>query len=135
MTDLHDPEGVQCLVSINGVSNPSSLAGSYDRDGIGFAYWELYMGDQYKISDDVRTAMTPLDRTSEFTAAMLLMHGREDTVVPVSQSRAMNRKLEGGSNFRYAEIEGDDHFLSSTGSRVQVLTETLSFLETHHPAD
>ncbi|NQY39661.1 MAG: S9 family peptidase [Henriciella sp.] len=135
MTDLHDPQGVQCLVSINGVSNPSSLVGSYDRDGIGFAYWEQYMGDQYKLSDDARTAMTPLDRSGEFTAAMLLMHGREDTVVPVSQSRAMNRKLESQSNFRYAEIDGDDHFLSSTDSRLQVLTETLSFLEMHHPVD
>lgn len=135
MTDLLDPERVQCLVSINGVSNPSSMVGAYDRDGIGFAYWEQYMGDQYEISDAARSEMTPLDRTGEFTAAMLLLHGREDTRVPVSQSRAMNRKLENRSNFRYAEIEGDDHFLSSTSSRVQVLNETLSFLETHHPKD
>lgn len=135
MSYLRDPEGVHCVVSINGVSNPSSLAGAYDRDGIGFAYWEQYMGDQYKISDAARVAMTPLDRSSEFTAAILLMHGREDTVVPVSQSRAMNTKLKTQSNFRYAEIEGDDHFLSSTDSRVHVLNETLGFLETHHPTD
>lgn len=133
MADLHDPNGAQCVVSINGVSNPSSLVGAYDSDGIGFAYWEQYMGDQYKLSDAARTAMTPLDRSGEFTAAMLLMHGREDTRVPVSQSRAMNRKLEKRANFRYTEIDGDDHFLSSTGSRVQVLNETLAFLEKHHP--
>ncbi|MEO1659451.1 MAG: alpha/beta fold hydrolase [Pseudomonadota bacterium] len=133
MTDLLDPERVKCVVSINGVSNPSSLVGAYDRDGIGFAYWEQYMGDQYKISDAARNAMTPVERTGEFTAALLLLHGREDTRVPVAQSRAMNRKLKNRANFQYSEIDGDDHFLSSTNSRVQVLEETLNFLEKHHP--
>lgn len=134
MSNLLDPPGAQCVVSINGVSNPSRMVGAYDRDGIGFAYWEQYMGDQYQISDQARTAMTPVERASEFTATMLLMHGREDTRVPVSQSRTMSRKLENRPNFRYTEIDGDDHFLSSTRARVLVLDETLSFLDQHHPA-
>lgn len=133
MSHLLDPTGAQCVVSINGVSNPSSMISTYDRDGIGFAYWEQYMGDQYKISDQARTAMSPLERASEITATMLLMHGREDTRVSVSQSRSMNRKLEHRPNFRYAEIDGDDHFLSSTNARVRVLNETLDFLDQHHP--
>jgi dipeptidyl aminopeptidase/acylaminoacyl peptidase len=59
----------------------------------------------------------------------LILHGAEDTVVPVEQSRAMNAKLlRAKKNVRYVELKGDDHWLSSASTRTQVLEEIDAFL-------
>ena len=60
---------------------------------------------------------------------MLIMHGIEDTVVPVEQSRRMSSKLKGaGKDVRYVELGGDDHWLSAASTRTQMLQEIETFL-------
>ena len=135
MSYLHSPETVGCIVSINGVTNPGEFLSDYNRDGMAFEYWQQYMGDAYKTSDTARLAITPSDRAQEYTVPILLIHGREDTTVPVEQSRLMKRNLEKYTNVIYNEIKGDDHYLSSTQSRVDVLTATFEFLAAHHPVE
>jgi dipeptidyl aminopeptidase/acylaminoacyl peptidase len=60
---------------------------------------------------------------------ILLLHGIEDTVVPVEQSRSMNKKLLAAKrNVRFVELGGDDHWLSSASTRTQMLQELETFL-------
>lgn len=134
MSAIHDPDGVGCAISINGVTDPIEMMTEYGIGSTAMAYWELYMGDYWKSSQMDKAVISPFRRANDLKAATLLLHGREDTTVPVGQSRALARQIEKRPNARYVEIDGDDHYLSSTPSRVSVLEESLAFLATHHPA-
>ena len=73
--------------------------------------------------------VSPKAQASQARAPVLLIHGSEDTVVPVEQSRRMNDRLRGeGKVVRYVELRGDDHWLSSASMRTQMLTEVEKFL-------
>jgi dipeptidyl aminopeptidase/acylaminoacyl peptidase len=60
------------------------------------------------------------------------MHGTEDTVVPIDQSRRMLSALRGaGKDVRFVELRGDDHWLSDAATRIQMLQEMEGFLRQH----
>ena len=61
---------------------------------------------------------------------ILLIHGTDDTVVPIEQSRRMQRALTAaGKDVRFVELQGDDHWLSDAPTRIQMLRELETFLE------
>jgi dipeptidyl aminopeptidase/acylaminoacyl peptidase len=62
-------------------------------------------------------------------APILIMHGPDDTVVPIAQSRAMEKKLkDAGKAVRFVLLQGDDHWLSYAPTRTQMLEESEKFL-------
>jgi dipeptidyl aminopeptidase/acylaminoacyl peptidase len=64
------------------------------------------------------------------------MHATDDTVVPASQSTAMAIALgEAGQNARFIKLAGEDHWLSKSATRVQVLKEIEQFLGTNLRAE
>ncbi len=69
---------------------------------------------------------------SEDSCAVLLLHGTDDSVVPVLQSRIMANALkELGKAVELIELRGEDHWLSRGETRTRVLTETDRFLAKH----
>jgi dipeptidyl aminopeptidase/acylaminoacyl peptidase len=67
---------------------------------------------------------------------VLLIHGREDTVVPFEQSQLMLDALR--SNKKEVELvtlKKEDHWLSHGETRLQMLEATVDFLRTHNPPD
>jgi dipeptidyl aminopeptidase/acylaminoacyl peptidase len=88
-------------------------------------WWKKSMGSDM---DHLRK-VSPLRQADHARIPILLLHGLEDSVVPVEQSRAMNRKLLlAKRNVRYVELGGDDHWLSSASTRTQMLQELETFL-------
>ena len=76
--------------------------------------------------------ISPIEHVDQVRAPMLLLHGNNDSVVPVEQSRDMSEKLKkAGKNVRYVELKGDDHWLSSAPTRTQMLQEIETFLAEH----
>ncbi len=67
---------------------------------------------------------------------MLLVHGRINLSVPVTQSRQMAEKLKrAGKVVRFVEQPLADHHLSRTEERLQFLQEMTVFLPRDNPAD
>ena len=128
-------EDVKCAVSVNGVSHPTELVGAYSDESGAFYYWREYMGVTRFSNDDLIREITPRDRVGEIEAAVLLIHGKEDTTVDVAQSRSMANYMERRSNFRYVELEGEDHYLQSRDARQTVLRESLEFFGTYFPTN
>ena len=63
-----------------------------------------------------------------------LIHGEEDTTVPIQQSRSMQRALKAaGLPGDLVVLENDDHHLSSTASRQKMLESLFIFLDRHLP--
>jgi acetyl esterase/lipase len=80
-------------------------------------------------------AVSPINFPEQFTAPVLLVHGRKDRRVPVKQSREMAEKLtRAGKTVRYVEQPLGDHHLSREEDRLGFLKALESFLAEHNPA-
>jgi acetyl esterase/lipase len=127
------PERYACAVSVNGLSDPVRMLneagrGRYGRRDMSSEWWRRSMGDNVAHLREI----SPVDRASQARAPILLLHGVEDSVVPVEQSRTMAGRLRGaGKNVRFVELRGDDHWLSSASTRTQMLHEIETFLAEH----
>ena len=69
-------------------------------------------------------------------APILLIHGRDDTVVSFRQSQAMANALKDAKKpYELVPLAGEDHWLSREETRKRMLAETVRFVQAHNPAD
>ena len=81
-------------------------------------------------------AVSPLKLADQASAPIMLIHGKDDTVVPYSHSTKMADKLkDNGKPFELVTLEGEDHWLSLSATRQQMLENAVRWVETHNPAD
>ena len=81
-------------------------------------------------------AISPRQQAARASAPILMIHGRDDTVVEFSQSRQMADALQdAGKPYRLVELDGEDHWLSTSETRKRMVAESLSFVQEHNPAD
>lgn len=127
------PERYRCGVSIAGVSDLNQMLIETERrtggnDSMSSDWWRQSIGDRQADREAIRAA-SPASLASRVTAPILLIHGNDDTVVPIDQSRRMQRALESaGKDVRFVELRGDDHWLSDQPTRIQMLRELEAFL-------
>ncbi|MBA3050108.1 prolyl oligopeptidase family serine peptidase, partial [Brevundimonas sp.] len=128
----------RCAVSVAGVSDLRRMVESEAREGRrpnneAVRYWSRFMGGDGP-GDRSLDARSPARLVAGADAPILLIHGRDDTVVPIEQSRLMAQALRAaGKPVEFLELEGEDHWLSRADSRRQMLTEAVRFLEQHNP--
>ena len=73
---------------------------------------------------------TPLIHAAQAQIPVLLVHGEDDTVVPVEQSLAMAAALErNGKHYGLLRIAGGDHSLMSGPARIEMLRALGEFLD------
>lgn len=130
------PDRYRCAAAIAGVSDliimqSETERGRYGRRGGEAEWWRLSMGDRREDPELMRR-ISPARNAERVQVPVLLMHGVDDTVVPIEQSRLMDRRLRGaGKDVRYVEMRGDDHWLSNAETRTQMLRELETFLGQH----
>lgn len=125
----------RCHVSINGVSDLRLMLVDnrrrYSRDHWLVSYWERLYGAEFSDRDEL-DALSPARHADAFQSPVLLVHGRDDTVVPLDQSRRMRNALRrAGKDVEFAAIKGEDHWLSSQETRIEVLRLVAEFIEQH----
>ena len=82
--------------------------------------------------DDV----SPLKKAGQADAPIMLIHGRDDTVVPYSHSLKMADKLKDNDKpYELVTLNGEDHWLSLSVTRQQMLENAVRWVETYNPAD
>jgi dipeptidyl aminopeptidase/acylaminoacyl peptidase len=126
------PDKFRCAVSVAGVSDLMAMLNQTDREsgseGMASDWWRLSIGDRRADAEHLRS-VSPANRAADVTAPILLLHGANDTVVPLSQSRTMHERLEAaGKPHRFVIMPGDDHWLSVGATRTQMLSEIEQFL-------
>jgi dipeptidyl aminopeptidase/acylaminoacyl peptidase len=124
------PKLYRCAASYAGVSNiPQMLA--FDRERYG-ADSPLFLELVRTIGDPDDPALgrkSPVNSLTMPNVPVLLLHGQDDTVVPISHSDSMARVLkESNGSVTYLKLPGEDHWLSRGATRLQVLTEIEKFL-------
>ena len=128
----------RCAVSVAGVSDLRDMIRyaaerGERRDNSVVRYWNRFMGGDGP-GDRSLDARSPARQAGKADAAILLIHGRDDTVVPIDQSRTMASALRrAGKPVEFIELDGEDHWLSRPETRTRMLTETVRFLEANNP--
>ncbi|MEQ1619533.1 MAG: prolyl oligopeptidase family serine peptidase [Terricaulis sp.] len=129
------PERYRCAVSVAGVSDLNEFIRQRQREaGAQSAtadYWRISIGDREEDAQRLRER-SPANLADRVRIPILLMHGSDDTVVPILQSRRMEARLrDAGKEVRFVELRGDDHWLSDAATRIQMLRELEAFLAQH----
>jgi dipeptidyl aminopeptidase/acylaminoacyl peptidase len=79
---------------------------------------------------------SPVNFADRVDAPILLVHGKQDTVVLFEQSRIMERALRrAGKPVELITLDGEDHWLSRSSTRLAMLQATVAFVERHNPPD
>lgn len=133
------PELYRCVISVNGVSDlPKMLKSEKFRYGPNhwvINYWQSIIGDSKSEIDKLRS-ISPVNFAVDFEAPVLLIHGKDDTVVPLEQSKIMHKALKkAGKTTKLITIKGEDHWLSTSSTRLQILKAIDDFLNTHNPTN
>jgi dipeptidyl aminopeptidase/acylaminoacyl peptidase len=134
-----DPGVYRCAVAVAGVSDLNTMirwsaGGGGQRNGPAVRYWMRFMGSE-RYDDPALDALSPALIADRADAPMLLIHGRDDTIVPYDQSlRLYNALRRAGKPVELVPLDGEDHWLSGAATRQRMLDETVRFLRAHNPA-
>ncbi|MEP1420265.1 MAG: S9 family peptidase [Erythrobacter sp.] len=84
---------------------------------------------------DTWDAVSPHRHAENADAPILLIHGKDDTVVPFVHSSKMADGLKDADKpHRLIALDGEDHWLSLSETRQRMLDEAVAFVEQHNPA-
>lgn len=125
----------RCAASVAGPSDMRRmLTSSKRRDGHdALRYWARFMGADDP-GDPVLKEISPAEHADRITIPVLLIHGKDDTVVPLEQTRFMEKALKAaGKPAETLIMDGEDHWLSRSETRLQMLERVAAFLKTHNP--
>jgi dipeptidyl aminopeptidase/acylaminoacyl peptidase len=129
----YTPDLYACAVSVAGVSDLTEMLAWNEKMGgdesDSFYYWRDSIGD----SLDSRIAETSPARSARTVRVpILLLHGTNDSVVPFDQSQMMANALKAaGKPYELIPLEGEDHWLSTSATRIRMLSEVERFLGTN----
>jgi dipeptidyl aminopeptidase/acylaminoacyl peptidase len=124
----------RCAVSVGGISNPGDMIWAGKRYEV-TRYWMRYLGATGP-GDPVVDAVAPLKHASSADIPILLIYGDNDSVVPIDQSKDMASELQrAGKPHSVVVLEGEDHWLSRSSTRTQMLKATVDFLKRNNPPE
>ena len=122
----------RCAVAVNAIGDLHRFIRE-ERRGLGAVFQrnlDMLTGD-----GDLKP-FSPSRVAERADAPVLLIHGRDDIVVPYAQAKIMEDALEdAGKSVRLVTLAGEDHWLSQAETRKRMLAEAVAFVERHNPAD
>jgi dipeptidyl aminopeptidase/acylaminoacyl peptidase len=135
-----DPGVYRCAVSVAGISDLKRfLEWVQDSDEFGAQtpqrYWDRFLGvSSYK--DTALDAISPIKHLDHVSVPVMLIHGRDDTVVPFEQSVIMSSALKkANKKVELVVLKNEDHWLSRGATRLQMLESSIVFLKANNPPD
>ena len=129
------PKVYACAVSVNGISDlralleervPMSEPGLSRGISASMSTWKERIGSP---NDSALDKKSPINSIVSITAPVLIAYGKGDSVVPNVQSERMAQALTAaGKRVVVVKLAAEDHWLSRTGTRVQMLKALETFL-------
>jgi dipeptidyl aminopeptidase/acylaminoacyl peptidase len=134
-----DPNVYRCAISVAGLSDLSRMLRWEGSGGIdaryATRYWDRYWGTSGS-TDPLLNTLSPVKHVDVVNVPVLLIHGRDDTVVPFEQSQVMFDALKAGKkDVELVTLNKEDHWLSRPATRLQMLEASVAFLLAHNPPD
>jgi len=135
-----DPGIHRCAVSVAGISDITRLLHwvnqrAFSPSNVAQRYWDRFMGLSGP-NDPAADVISPIKHLDAVKVPVLLIHGKDDTVVPFEQSQLMYDALHGArKDVQLVALNNEDHWLSRSETRLQMLKASVEFLRAHNPPD
>ncbi len=128
---VKEPDLYRCAISVNGVSDLIGFLDHKSSFPTEIHYWKSHIGDP-KTDRERIIAVSPARNAKRIKASVLLIHGRNDTVVPVDQAKTMAKALRRADvPHKLIKLKAEDHNLSFGKTRIATLRATEAFLREH----
>ena len=126
----------RCAVSVAGIGDLARFqawVGEHQgTDTRAVSFWRELIGAS--AGQDLQE-ISPRRLAARADAPILLIHGVDDTVVPITQSQDMERALKAaGKPVEFVTMLGEDHWLSREVTRQAMLSAAVAFVQKHNPA-
>jgi dipeptidyl aminopeptidase/acylaminoacyl peptidase len=132
------PGVYRCGVSVSGIADLKRMlqeGGPGRADSLARRYWDRFLGVSGP-NDPALQAISPIEHVGAVNGPILLIHGKDDTVVPYEQSDRMADALKhAGKRVDFVTLKHEDHWLSRSETRLQMLEATVAFLKANNPPD
>ncbi len=125
----------RCAVAIAPVTDIRRFYRENLRDDLGARTTRTALREQLG-APDTWDAISPERHANRADAPILLIHGRDDTVVPYEHSFKMADALKDEDKpYELVTLDGEDHWLSLSETRQLTLNSTVAFVQEHNPPD
>jgi acetyl esterase/lipase len=129
-----DPNGAVSPAAVDSVialSTPTDLARLYAQSPLAGLAVKQFLGGTPAQLPASYAAASPIDHIAPGDPPMLLVHGRQDPLIPMSQSKAMAAALTAaGVPHRLILVNGG-HDLDFPGHYAKLIPQMLAFLDTN----
>jgi len=129
------PDLYKCAVSIAGIADLEDfvgwLKGRWGSDSAGYAYALKAIGDPDKNAQRMKE-VSPVSLVDKVRIPVLLIHGDDDSVVPIAQSKAMKKALDkAGRKTELITLKDEGHSYWSDDSEKLTMSAIDNFLWQH----
>lgn len=125
----------RCAVAVAGVSDLVKMVNTDIRESGSDKVMKMALAEELGAKSDLR-AVSPVHFATKADAPILLIHGKDDLVVPFEQSRIMDAALrKAGKPVELVTLPGEDHWLSRGATRLAMLEAAVGFVLKNNPAD
>jgi dipeptidyl aminopeptidase/acylaminoacyl peptidase len=123
------PDLFQCAISFAGMSDLIKMQDNYSNFVNSTVARKQFGEDSGQLKKT-----SPVRMAEKVKIPILLIHGKDDTVVPVAQSRIMAEALKDeGKTYEYIELENGTHNLDYLPDRKQTFEAMENFLKKYLP--
>lgn len=123
----------RCAVAIAGIGDLSRMVNGDIIDSSGDPTLERNLRREIGSARDLK-AISPIRFVDKVDVPVLLIHGKDDTVVRYQQSSDMADALRrAGKPVEFVTLTAEDHWLSKSETRLQMLQATVDFVMKHNP--
>jgi dipeptidyl aminopeptidase/acylaminoacyl peptidase len=123
----------RCAVSVAGVSDLPMMISTDIRESGSNPVLKRNLTAEIGIGRDLKD-VSPRRFATQSDAPIMLIHGKDDVVVPYRQSTVMANALKDAQKpYEFITLDGEDHWLSKGTTRRKMLEATVAFVEKHNP--
>ncbi|WP_223262945.1 alpha/beta hydrolase family protein [Sphingobium sp. SCG-1] len=125
-----EPERYRCAISIAGVASLRREVNDFGNNLMGGKFKD----DWGRMTPNFE-AVSPINAVDRIKTPLLLIHGKRDVTVDVSQSSRMFARMQGaGKQVEYVPVPLADHYFTRQPDRITLLTALETFLAKHNPS-
>lgn len=123
------PDLYACAVSVNGVSDLPAMIGRTARwSEEAEDYWDIRLGSRFRDAAAL-DEVSPVKIADRAGPPIMIIHGRDDTVVPFAHALRMLDALNAAKKpVEFVELKGEDHWLSRGKTRTEMLSQSITFI-------
>ena len=131
-----EPAGTYaCAVDIAGVSDIASFLDTLVMHSNGDRSYAVQYEKRWFGPSSSYAAVSPAAQADRAHCPILIIHGTDDTVVPIAQSQRMVNALKSaGKEVQFITYPGQDHWETMGSSRLAMLQAAMDFIGQHNPA-